>query len=75
MVIYEFKYCCSTCESAYVTKSLHRTKLGAYKAMKKHKSDKFKKWYDERSLYGKESSSYPYDFDQGWDITEKILQD
>ncbi len=63
------------CESSYATISLHRTKLGAYKAMKKHKLDKFTEWYNERSLNGKESSIYPYNFDQDWDIDEVMLQD
>jgi hypothetical protein len=53
--------------------SLHRTKAGAYKAMKKHKVDTYMEWYDKRGLYGKEYTRFPYDFSQAWAIGEQEL--
>lgn len=54
MKIYEFLYCPCVHESAWATVSLHRTKEGAEKAMKKHKDverRKFNKLYkDEPEL-------------------------
>jgi hypothetical protein len=68
MKIYEFLYCSCIYESSYAPISLHRTKAGAYKAMKKHKVDTFMERYDKRYLYGKEYTKFPYDFAQGWTI-------
>ncbi len=73
MKIYEFLYCSCIYESSYATMSLHRTKAGAYKAMKKHKIDTYMEWYDKRALYGKEYTRFPYDFSQGWAIGEQEL--
>lgn len=53
MIIYEFLYCSCIYESSYSTMSLHKTKLGAYKAMRKHLIDSYTQWYDDRILYGK----------------------
>ena len=54
MIIYEFLYCPCVHESAWGTISLHKTKNGAEKAMKKHKSAKRRKfnklWKDEPEL-------------------------
>ena len=44
MLIYEFLYCPCIHESAYASVSLHRTKEGAEKAMKKHKASELKKF-------------------------------
>ncbi len=74
MKIYEFLYCGCIYESSYATVSLHRTKLGAYKAMRKHRLDTFNEWYNSRIIYGK-SSRFAYDFAQGWALGEQTLED
>jgi len=53
MVIYEFTYTDCIYESAAATLSLHRTKLGAYKAMRKFLNESYMEWYNERIKYGK----------------------
>lgn len=42
MIVYAFKFTDCIYESAYATVSLHTTKLGAYKAMRKDKLDLWK---------------------------------
>jgi len=49
-IIYEFLYCSCVHESSWATMSLHKTKEGAKKAMKKHKSAerrRFNKIYED----------------------------
>lgn len=75
MEIYEFLYCCCTFESSYATMSLHKTKSGAYKAMKAHKVSEFMEWYDKRSLYGKDHTGFNYDFGKDWAIGKQELLD
>jgi hypothetical protein len=75
MIIYEFLYCSCTFESAYATMSLHRTKAGAYKAMKDHKWNTYMEWYENRALYGKRNNRFAYDFGQDWTIGEQKLLD
>ena len=71
MIIYEFLYCSCIHESSYATMSLHRTKEGAEKAMKKHKIERrvdhdkliefqlneCKEYYDKKLKEGKESAA------------------
>jgi len=52
-IIYEFVYTDCVYESAMTTISVHRTKRGAYKAMRKFITDRYMDWYDERIIYGK----------------------
>ena len=51
-IFYEFLYSDCVMESAYETMSLHKTKAGAYKAMRKFIVDEYNKWYDDRILNG-----------------------
>jgi hypothetical protein len=52
--VYEFLYTDNIHESAMATMSLHRTKKGAYKAMRAFLESKYAEWYDERILKGKD---------------------
>lgn len=54
--VYEFLYTDNIHESAMATMSLHRTKKGAYKAMRQFLETEYVKWYDERILYGKDKN-------------------
>jgi len=53
MILYEFLYCSCIYESSYQTMSLHKTKWGAYLAMRKFIESNYASWYDRRILYGK----------------------
>lgn len=53
MEIYEFLFTDCIYESAYATMSMHRTKKGAYQAMRKFILDGYYSWYNERIIYGK----------------------
>lgn len=52
--VFEFVYTDCIYESAMATMSLHRTKKGAYKAMREFLETEYAKWYDMRILYGKD---------------------
>jgi hypothetical protein len=54
--------------------SLHRTKAGAYKAMRKHIITEYKKWYDERILYGKNRKwVHKFGYNEAWSVGEQEL--
>lgn len=53
MEIYEFVYTSCIYESAMATLSLHKTKVGAYKAMREFLLTDYTQWYDQRIMYGK----------------------
>ena len=89
MKIYEALYNPSCCESASHTLSVHRTKLGAYKAIKAYKIEVYNEWL-ERHRRGKRNDfkrmaeygiraistdKYKFDFDQWWGISETELLD
>lgn len=76
MIIYEFLYCSSIYESTYASVSLHRTKEGAEKAMKKHKAKERKKWnklYKNEPEFIKETLKFGQY--QDWTIGEQKLLD
>lgn len=52
MILYQFLFTDCIPESAMATMSLHRTKAGAYRAMRKFIVDRYNKWYDDRLLLG-----------------------
>lgn len=54
MEVYAFLYTDCIHESSFATMSLHRTKAGAYKAMRKFLILGYTQWYHERILYGKD---------------------
>lgn len=74
MEIYEFKFCCDIYESNYVTISTHRTKRGAYKAMKEFITNEYNKWYNNRIMCGKYKGDKQFE-DCRWYIKRTILYD
>jgi len=52
--VFEFIYTDCIYESAMATISLHRTKKGAYKAMREFLETGYADWRDEGILYGKQ---------------------
>lgn len=48
MIVYAFEYCYCRYEAGFCVESLHKTKAGAYKAMREHK---VAQWQQERDLY------------------------
>lgn len=75
LILYEFVYCSSVHESGYATMSLHRTKAGAEKAMKKHKSNERRK---HNKMCKRSPDLAPYmKFGQheDWGIREIEIQD
>ena len=49
--IFGYTYCIF--ESAMAAMSIHQTKIGAYKAMRKFLMEEYSKWYDMRIEIGK----------------------
>lgn len=89
MKIYEALHNPSCCESAAYTISIHKTKLGAYRAIKASKLDAWEEWLEhhryskkhemksrlEYKNYTIHSDEYKFDFDKWWGISETILND
>jgi|FLOH01.1.fsa_nt_gi hypothetical protein len=76
MKIYEFLYNDCIYESASRTVSIHRTKLGAYKAMNKFINDNFMKEYNERIKYGKDRNYiWIFGVHEWWGVKEIELQE
>lgn len=73
MKIFRFHFNSCTFESSYETISIHKTKKGAYKAMKTHKVDEYTSWYNDRLIFGKGGREFPYNFGKGWFIDESVL--
>ncbi len=76
--IYEFIYNDCIYEGGWVTMSIHRTKKGAYKAMRRFLIDSYMDWYNERMFYGK--GGYFGGIDKfgrhsGWGVREVVLND
>ncbi len=53
MILYSVLYTSCIFESAYYTVSLHRTKLGAFKARQRLLREAYAEWNEERIMYGK----------------------
>lgn len=49
--LFEFNPCIF--ESGFEVQSIHKTKIGAYKAMRKYLEEEYAQWYHERILFGK----------------------
>ena len=64
-------------ESAMAAMSIHKTKVGAYKAMRKYLMEEYAKWYDMRMLYGKRDWRYgsieKYGTHCAWAVYSEIL--
>lgn len=69
MKIYEALYCSCTHESSYATISIHKTKKGAYLAMKAHKENDY--W--ENFNFGRKMRKYKDS--KSWAVREKELLD
>ncbi len=79
-IIYEFLYCECIHESSYASLSLHKTKEGAEKAMKKHKSQKLREFNKRfKSFYSKQPKvirdSVKFGQHEDWQIGQQILLD
>ena len=76
MTVWEFLYCSCTEESASCTMSLHRTKSGAEKAMKKHKAEEKKKHNDMyKRLKVPKSIRIKFGQFKSWSIVETEVLD
>lgn len=77
MIVYEFLYCPCIYESGWVTMSIHRTKKGAYKAMKEHKLKEYEEFVNNMNNPWMLKSDKGRKFGKGvsWRISEKLLQD
>lgn len=53
MKVYQFLLCHNIHEGGWVTISLHRTKLGAYKALRKYLIEYYNDEYRDRMVFGK----------------------
>jgi hypothetical protein len=74
--VYEFIYCDCVWESSYATVSLHRTKLGAYKAMRKFIYDMAVEHEDSRTKYGKDRLiDFRWNFSKGYGIRKVEIND
>ena len=73
MKIYSFTYCPDIHDSAPRTIITHKTKIGAYKAMKAHKEECYQGWYEERITYGKYFEKFGWY--ESWSIKEGDLLD
>lgn len=60
--IYAFMYCPCIFESAFTPMSVHKTKQGAYKAMREYLEEKYSEWFDMRTMYGKDKQYHTSKF-------------
>jgi hypothetical protein len=52
-----YAFCFSDCESGGVV-TLHKTKKGAYKAMREHLVADYNEWFNNRLLFGKKETYF-----------------
>lgn len=69
MKIFAFEWCYCIFESDFTTMSLHKTKAGAYRAMRKFLLNEY-----ETSAKHKISGSKPLEF-QDWRVSEWIVEE
>ena len=72
MIIYQFLFCHCTFEGGWTTMSLHKTKRGAYFAMRKYIVAKYMEEYNFRFIYGKDNSFGAWK--TFWDKSYKISE-
>lgn len=78
MTIYSFLYCPCIYESSYQTISLHKTKRGAYNAMRKYLIDNYLEWDEKRRQIKKWQRYYHYNkfgVDQKWKVKAVNIED
>lgn len=75
MVIYEFLFNWSTCESAAETISIHKTLAGAYRAMRAHRLAACVEYREERLRFGTDflTRRHKYDDWKWWGIRKRTL--
>jgi len=71
--VYEFLYCDCIYESGYVTMSIHKTKRGAYKALRNYLEEEYAKWRDNALKRGK--PYHKFEIHSAWKIDTTILKD
>ncbi len=71
MKVFAFRHSDCIHESAMGTISLHRTKEGAIKAMKKHKVKEKKEWEE---MYKGEEPAFTFGYMEAWDVKETEIQ-
>lgn len=64
--IYSFEFTSSIFESSFEVISLHKTKRGAYTAMKEFLNERYTEWRDDGILYGKQR--FKFGTYQNWRI-------
>lgn len=75
MIIYAFCYTSCVYESAHAPVSLHKTKAGAYRAMKRFLFEQIENAYASQNAYGNRYwSKSPLDH-CGWSIQEFEVED
>lgn len=76
MKVYSFDYCSCIYESSFALVSLHTTKAGAYKAMKKELLNQYMLWYNLRIKYGKYGKGLDkFGDNEAWCITTHNILD
>ena len=75
MLVYEFLHTDCIYESAYRTISIHRTKAGAYKAMRKHIEEEYAQWRNDSIELGKSPFNHKFGTHEAWKIRTIELQD
>ena len=74
-VVYAFEFCSCIYESGYSTMSLHRTKKGAYNAMRKYLLYEYNQWHDDRTFFGKNKRfGEKFGVHQSWGVSKIDLQ-
>lgn len=63
--VWEFRYCDNTFESSSYTMSLHKTSIGAFKAMQKHKLNAYSRWLAQPASQRK---CFKFGWHEDWNI-------
>lgn len=71
--VYSFQYCGCIYESSVATMSLHKTKKGAYKAMRAFIEKGYAEWRDDGYLYGKKM--FTYGDGESWRVVPISIQE
>jgi hypothetical protein len=66
--VYAFEYTSCIYESSFKTMSIHRTKKGAYKAMRNFLETEYAKWRNYNLIFGVDSFKFGYL--ESWRIVE-----
>lgn len=75
MKVYAFLYCSCVHESAAKTVSVHRSKAGAYRAMRAHRVAMCVAHREVNIKYGKNTWGFRYDTHHWWGMSEMDVLD